>query len=123
MTLMDERYGGELVTRTGKTYTFDSIECMAAFDSAQSVPAERVHDRYVVDFGEPGKLISVEQAIFLQSTQLLSPMGANLTSFARTQDAHGAKDVFGGEILSWSEVRDRVHNEWMQEATLEREGS
>ena len=31
MTLEDDRYGAELLTRTGRAYPFDSIECLVAF--------------------------------------------------------------------------------------------
>ena len=117
MTLMDERYGGEIVMRTGKVYTFDSIECLTAFRLSDVAPDDDdIHGLYVVDYGKPGDLISIQSATFLRSTQLLSPMGANLTSFARQQDASGARDVFGGELLTWTEVREVVKDEWMSTA-------
>ena len=57
MTLMDERYGGELVTNTGKIYTFDSVECLASYLESGEVPREKVHGAYVTDYGTPGQLI------------------------------------------------------------------
>ncbi len=113
MTLSDERYGGEMVMSTGKIYTFDSVECLAAFRITGDVNADHVHDMHVVDYGQPGVLMHVAEARFLRSTQLLSPMGANITAFARDQDARGARDVFGGDLLTWSQVLDVVEKEWL----------
>ncbi len=112
MTLMDERYGGQLLTRTGKAYVFDSVECLAAYEQGGSVPSDAVHSLYVTDYGEPGALVPVDSALFLQSTQLLSPMGANVTAFRRMQDASGAQNVFGGDLLTWPQVRTFVATEW-----------
>ncbi len=111
MTLTDERYGGEIVTRTGKIYTFDAIECLAGFVAEGTLDSDQVHDFYVADYGSPRTLIRAADAHFLKSTQLLSPMGAGLTSFQREQDARGARDVFGGELMTWEEVREFVTKE------------
>jgi copper chaperone NosL len=113
MTLSDERYGGEIVTRTGKIYTFDSVECLAAFSHLGPVTAGEIHDSYVIDYGSPRTLVRAADALFLKSTQLLSPMGANLTAFRRDQDARGARDVFGGDLLTWEDARRFVESEWV----------
>lgn len=112
MTLVEERYGGELVTRTGKVYTFDSVECLVAYQQENQVPAEDIHDTYVVDYSVPQQLIRVADARFLKSTQLLSPMGANITAFSRDQDVYGAQNVFGGQVISWDDVHNLVRTEW-----------
>ncbi len=112
MTLVEERYGGELVTRTGKVYTFDSVECLVAYVQENQVPTKDIHGTYVVDYSVPQQLISVADARFLKSTQLLSPMGANITAFSRDQDVHGAQNVFGGQVISWDEVHNLVRTEW-----------
>jgi len=37
MIVMDERYGAELVTGTGKIYFFDSIECLVGYLDNQKI--------------------------------------------------------------------------------------
>ena len=53
--------------------------------------------------------IAIEDALFLHSEMLRSPMGANLTAFRRDAITPIALvDSFGGVVLSWDEVLDHV---------------
>lgn len=99
MTLSDARYGAELVTRTGKTYAFDSVECLAAF--IDGVDEAAVHSLWVTDFSQPETLIRVEDAIFLHSPALRSPMGAGLAAFP----AEAPPADLDGTLLDWPAVR------------------
>lgn len=107
MTITDERYGAELVTRTGKVHKFDSIECLAGFRLAMADTAD-IHSLWVTDFADPPTLIRIEDAFFLESRDLKSPMGANLTAFGPGMTREAALNAFYGEILSWPQVLDRV---------------
>jgi copper chaperone NosL len=108
MSIVDDRYGAELVTRTGLTHTFDSIECLADYVLRMEDPAS-VHSLWVTSFQHPGELIAIEDALFLHSEMLRSPMGANLTAFRRDAITPIALvDSFGGVVLSWDEVLDHV---------------
>ena len=104
MTLADERYGAELVTRTGKIYRFDSIECLAAHQLEGRVAASDVHSLWVVDFQDPPTLVATEAAFFLHSRDLRSPMGANLTAFGPGIGQQAVSHAFYGEILDWDGV-------------------
>jgi copper chaperone NosL len=107
MVIVDERYGAELVTTKGRVLTFDSIECLADYVSAQD--ASDVHSLWVTSYTAPGELISIEDALFLHSPELNSPMGANLTAFRASETTPTAVvDEYGGEILDWSGVLDLV---------------
>ncbi|HFB39308.1 MAG TPA: nitrous oxide reductase, partial [Oceanithermus sp.] len=81
MIIADPRYGAELITKKGKVYKFDSVECMVAFMMYDLKP-EDVAAAYVTDFAHPGKLIPAEEAYYLQSTGLRSPMSLGITAFA-----------------------------------------
>lgn len=108
MVIADERYGAELVTTRGRVFRFDSIECMADY-ALHSVDAAAVHSLWVTPYATPGQLISVDDAIFLHSPQLNSPMGANLTAFAAASAGRDALvEQYGGEILDWAGVLERV---------------
>lgn len=111
MTIMDEGYGAELVTRTGKTYVFDSIECLASFYLEEQVPHEEVHSMWVTDFQDPPTLIPVEEAFYLHSRDLPSPMGMNLTAFSDAIRRDAVTNSFYGELLDWQGVLDLVRTE------------
>jgi copper chaperone NosL len=106
MTVSDERYGTELVTQTGKHFTFDSIECLAAYVSDN--PDTPVHSLWVTAFDSPGQLQPAESALFLHSDNLRSPMGMNLTAFGEGMTPEAAVNAFAGEVMSWNEVVDYV---------------
>ncbi len=108
MTIVDEGYGAELVTRTGKVYTFDSIECLAAFYLEGQVPRQEVHSLWVTDFQDPPALIRVEEAFFLHSRDLPSPMGMNLTAFSDVIRRDAVTNSFYGDLLDWEGVLDLV---------------
>lgn len=109
MLVSENRFASQLVTDRGRSYIFDSIECMAEFlDEAAELPEGRVRSLWVTDFGEPGSWIAAEEARFLRSESLRSPMGLNLSAHADMEAARGHLEDFGGEILSWAQVRALV---------------
>lgn len=108
MTASDERYGAELVTKKGKVYVFDSIECLASHQLEGRVAADAVHSLWVVDFENPPNLISIDEAFFLHSRDLRSPMGMNLTAFGPGIGQQAVEHAFFGEIVDWPGVMDLV---------------
>lgn len=104
MTIVDEGYGAELVTETSKVYVFDSIECLAGFYLEESVAHDDVHSMWVTDFQNPPTLIAVEDAFFLHSRDLPSPMGMNLTAFSDAIRRDAVTNSFYGDILDWEGV-------------------
>jgi copper chaperone NosL len=107
MTISDPRYGAELVTTTGRTYVFDSVECLAAFWLARRVPETSVASLWVADFAGGG-LVPAGTASYLRSDALPSPMGLDLTAFARAADRDAAAARHGGAGLAWGAVLDVV---------------
>jgi copper chaperone NosL len=77
MLVSDARFGAQVVTRTGKTLTFDSIECMKAY--VAKLPAGDVREVWVVDANHPGTLIRSTDASERRDGNLHPPMGATYT--------------------------------------------
>lgn len=86
MVISDPRFAAQVVTKTGKTYKFDSIECMVAFLVEGTVADEDIHSAWVSDYHAPGTWLRADEARYLQSALLRSPMGLNLSAF-KTLDA------------------------------------
>jgi copper chaperone NosL len=116
MTITDPRFGAELVTRRGRVYKFDSIECLAGFVASGQVPAGDVHSLWVTDFAHPPQLIPAREARYLRSIGLRSPMGLNLAGFARASDLENARTRYGGAASGW----DRILTEVRESRFLER---
>ncbi|MDP2957083.1 MAG: nitrous oxide reductase accessory protein NosL [Longimicrobiales bacterium] len=111
MALADEGHPAQLVTRTGRVYVFDSIECLAAYVGGMDDPGE-VHSLWVTDFSNPPDLVRAEEALFMVSENLPSPMGVGLTAFDRGEDRDGAVNAFGGKPLDWDGVKALVAERW-----------
>lgn len=104
MTLMDPKYGAELVTKKGKVFKFDSVECLGAYLHEQSEAGKTTHSLWVVDANKPGELIQASGASYLKSPQLASPMGAGLTALADPAAAESLRRRYSGQILSWEQT-------------------
>ncbi len=111
MKIMDDRYGSELVTSTGKVYKFDSVECLAGF-YLKNKEKIKIHSLWVTDFQEK-KLIPAERALYLHSKDLPSPMGMNLSAFKTKEELDKVKVKYGGKILKWEDVLKLVKEKWL----------
>ncbi len=107
MRITDERYGGELITRTGKVHQFDSIECLAQY--SLTTTAERdARSLWVSDFDHPGHLIVASRARFVSRGGPGSPMGGGLLAIAAETNAAATVRRFGVTPMTWAEVRTRA---------------
>ncbi|MDB5263078.1 MAG: hypothetical protein JWQ14_2359 [Adhaeribacter sp.] len=102
MTISDNRYGAELVTKKGKAFKFDSIECLAAYVQEKSQPEAEL--LLVTDFERPGQFMNAHEATYMQSEHQPSPMGLNLTAFADQAGAAAMAQEKNGKLLSWLQV-------------------
>jgi nitrous oxidase accessory protein len=110
MGIAEERFAAALVTNTGKTYTFDSVECLAAFVEFNDEGAA-AKSLWVTDYESPPRRLEAEHAFFLESEALHSPMGLGLAAFA-SAEARDARSAGVGRALDWSGVRQAVRARW-----------
>jgi copper chaperone NosL len=108
MTISDERYGSEIVTRKGRVYTYDAVECMVSAVLSGAVEEESVGQYLTVDYARPTELVDATTAVYLHSSELRSPMGMNLTSFAAREDAVTTAERYPGEFLTLDQARTLV---------------
>lgn len=103
MTIADPRFAAELVTRTGKVYLFDDAGCLATFTVNGPVRPEQVHSSWVSDFRNPGTLIPAQDAIFLRTAAVQSPMTSNLLAVPPSA-GDSLQAALGGTLLDWAQV-------------------
>jgi copper chaperone NosL len=108
MTIADEKYGAEVVTAKGKTYKYDSVECMVAHTRESNLTGTRVRFFLTVDYAEPRQLVDATAAVYLHSPTLRSPMAMNLTSFGTVQNAERARMRHPGDLLSWEGAQNLI---------------
>ncbi|MCG8372424.1 MAG: nitrous oxide reductase accessory protein NosL [Balneolales bacterium] len=95
-----------MVTKKGKVYKYDSIECLIK-DTA-SKDSNSVALFVVADFANPGSLIDAGEAMYLVSDRIPSPMGANLSAFSSLEQLDALKQEKGGTSYTWEEIRQEI---------------
>ena len=102
MLISDQRFGAELVTKKGRVYKYDAIECMA-----QTV-AEKGEDEYahlmVTDYHHPGELINAKEAKFIIEKDRPSPMGAFLSAYAAETKIENLKNEPSDPVMNWKQM-------------------
>lgn len=113
MLITERQYGAVLVTKKGRVYKYDSVECMAAVYLQQRIPHEEIHSLWTARFDEPGTLIRATDAVFLHSSNLRSPMGLNVSAYSDRAVAEQMQARYSGDIIDWKSVLRLVEVEWL----------
>ena len=108
MTIMDEKYGAEIVTGKGKVYKYDAMECLINGAVEIGLDKDGSNTIYVIDTSQPGKLIPALGAYYLISEELHSPMGAGLSAFESETSAREYRNKYGGEIYNFEQVKEII---------------
>ena len=103
MTVVDKTHASEYVTKKGKSYIFDSIECMVHKMNQEHNESDLAFI-LVNDYQNPGQLISAKSATYLITDKIKSPMGANLTAFGNMDKAKKIQQELGGSLYNWQEL-------------------
>jgi copper chaperone NosL len=104
MNISDSKFGAEIVTKKGKIFKYDAVECMLNAVSMDKVPAGDIAGYYAVDASNPKQLFDAVTAFYLISEKFPSPMGADLSAFSKRTGAEEFQKQFGGELKSWSDL-------------------
>lgn len=86
MTIMDNKYGTELISTKGKVFFFDDLTCLLEYKKANTGTEIKEGSIYISDFTGSGKLLSPESAAFAKGGNLRGPMGGDIAAFASKAD-------------------------------------
>jgi len=112
MIITEPQFASQILNNQGRSFKFDSIECMAAYSLTADDP-ENIHSHWVPNFENPDRWLQAEDAYFLHSETLRSPMGLYLSAYADRESAEKYRQEYKGEIVSWNEVKEIVRLEWL----------
>ena len=109
MTISDDRYAAAFVTSKGRTYKFDSVECMLqSLMDGEKLAGTEVEAWYATSYSTRGVLVAASTAVYLVSQNVPSPMGAGITAFADRNDAEQMQQAKGGDVMDWSQVEQYI---------------
>ncbi len=109
MTIVDQHHATQYITKKGKQYNFDSIECM--MQDLENKKTNEISLFMVSDYGNPESMIDAQIATYLISEEIKSPMGAFLSAFSSDSLAKETLQKGGGKLYTWSTIKEKYHVE------------
>lgn len=101
MTIMDPRFGGEIITTKGRIFKFDDAHCIANYINKGKISQGDIKQTLFIDYQNENNFIDANTAIFVTSPQLKSPMNSNSAAFATKEAADKKATETGGTISNW----------------------
>jgi copper chaperone NosL len=105
MTIVDQRFGGEIVSQKGKVYKFDAVECMVHYIDEHVDDESKLNLILTNTYDQPGTLTDAKDCYYLKSKNMPSPMGMFLNPFRNHEKARQLQLKNSGEILNWMKLR------------------
>jgi copper chaperone NosL len=102
MAISEKRYAAELIDSEGLAFKFDDIGCMANFIKGKKNPAKTIA-RFVMDFDEH-QWIKAEDAYYVSSSELRTPMNGGVVAFKSESNAREAAGKFHGQLLRFKDI-------------------
>lgn len=87
MGIVDPKFGCELISKKGKIYKFDDVTCLHQFIKSNSSAGTEIKKQLVINFEKENDFLSLEEAVFILSPIVKSPMGSHAAAFASRDNA------------------------------------
>lgn len=103
MMITDDRFAAQIITKKEKAIKFDAVECLAAYQAENEKDQEGAV-YWFSNYENSGDWIKFENAVFIKSEVVKSPMGASLLSVSSSEEAEKHLQNQPGKVISWSEI-------------------
>jgi copper chaperone NosL len=105
MTIMDSKFGGEIITKKGKIYKFDDAHCLANFIKQGNIEEADIAQTVFIDYENEKNFLDVKTSYFIVSDQLKSPMNSNAAAFSTEKIAGEKASATSGTMKTWEELK------------------
>ncbi len=109
MVISDAQFASQMVSDKGRSYPFDSIECMAAYAYQNQHKAEGAKF-YIADYTQNSQWLLLNDATIYHSESVKSPMGLSL--FALPQQQPVPAEIPDAEKMDWNETMNYIVATW-----------
>ncbi|MDY7396683.1 nitrous oxide reductase accessory protein NosL [Aureibaculum sp. 2210JD6-5] len=103
MTIVEKKHAAQIVTKKGKPFKYDAIECM--LNDLKERESNEIGLFLVTDYLTPTTLFDAKTATYLISPTIQSPMGANLSAFATKDQAQKFVKSEADKTFNWQEIQ------------------
>lgn len=105
MTIMDSKYGCEVVTQKGKVFKFDDVSCLIKYIHVSEQTATEYAHIVVNSYDKPTNLVDVSKLFFVVSPNFASPMMGNTAAFSNEKQANEIlKKDSKAQKYTWNEL-------------------
>ncbi|MCB0460149.1 MAG: nitrous oxide reductase accessory protein NosL [Flavobacteriaceae bacterium] len=108
MTIVDQQHAAEIVTKKGKAFKYDAIECM--MNDMEDKDFNEIGLFLVTDYVTPENLVDATKATYLISKHIQSPMGANLSAFEEQSKVQEFVKDDEDKVFTWEELQKYFYN-------------
>ena len=105
MTIVDNQHAAQILNTKGKAFKFDAIECM--LNDLKKRPTSEIGLVFVNDYNNPGELVIAQEATYLISPAIPSPMGAFLSAGENESEIMSLKEAQGGDMYNWISIKEK----------------
>jgi copper chaperone NosL len=102
MAISEKRCAVAFIDEEGAALKFDDLACMASYLQARR-DRSRITAYFVADY-EGNGWIKAEEAFFVRSQQIRTPMGGGVVAFKDRARAEAAAAKYQGEVLRFTQV-------------------
>ena len=104
MGITDTRYAAEVLTKKGKLYKFDDIDCLLSFVHSAMIDKQQVKEIYLVDFAGDHELVKASACFLLRDGKIHSPMNGNVIAFKNKDSLEFYMPRLKGERTNWEQL-------------------
>lgn len=102
MAISEKRYAAEFMDSEGQTFKFDEIGCMINFIKEKK-NATKVTTYFVMDFDER-QWIKADDAHYVSSSELATPMSGGIIAFKNESKAEEAISKYHGKLIRFEDL-------------------
>jgi len=106
MNIVDKAHSAQYVSDKGKQFKYDAIECLIRELVRNDIQNNAIS--LVADYGNPGLMITAEDAFYIISPDIKSPMGANLSAVADENKANEILKEHSGRLFTWTTIKNEI---------------
>jgi len=102
MAISQKKYAAEIVDKDGTVFKFDDVGCMFRFVRQRALK-DKVEAWFVMDY-RTQHWLQAENATYVRSESIPSPMGSGLIALESRADAEEYSQKVHGRILTFGEL-------------------
>ncbi len=104
MTISDQKFGAEIITKKGRVYKFDEPLCLINYLKSKDLTESEIKNIYSTDFSKINKLVNINASFFLESEIVKGPMGGTIAIFGSRDSLNVYLKKMNGIETNWNKI-------------------